>query len=132
MYSHSRNTRIRLRSLALSLALVLTAVAPAFAQQSSQMLGTVNASVVIATGNTFQQVLAAATKATKRNSLTIQNNNATDACWVYVGPTASATKGTALQLAAGQSYTRYYPYVPSDVIAATCATTSDTLYVDTQ
>jgi hypothetical protein len=94
-------------------------------------LPTTNSSVVITTGNTFQQVLAAPV-ANPRNSLTIQNNNASDACWVYVGPTASATKGTSIQLAAGQSYTRYIPYIPSDVIAATCATTSDTLYVDTQ
>jgi hypothetical protein len=103
-------------------------VSPALAQ-APQGFGTLNSSVVIATGNTFQTVLAANSK---RRSLTIQNNNATDSCWVYVGPTASATKGTSILLASGQSYIRYYPYTPSDVIAATCATTSDTLYADTQ
>jgi hypothetical protein len=35
-------------------------------------------------------------------------------------------------LVAGGSYTRYYPYVPSDEIEGTCATTSDTLYIDFQ
>jgi hypothetical protein len=104
---------------------------PAFAQ-APQMRGTVNSSVVIATGNTFQQVLAALAQNARRNSLTIQNNNATDSCWLYVGPTASATKGTSILLLAGGSYTRYFPYIPSDVIAATCATSSDTLYVDIQ
>lgn len=111
--------------------LALWLVSPASAQTTNA--ATTNGSAVITTGNTFQQVLAAVgTPPAVRRSLTVQNNNASDACWVYVGPTASATKGTAIQLAAGQSYTRYYPYVPSDVIAATCATTSDTLYVDTQ
>ena len=104
---------------------------PAQAQQAPLNLGTVNGSIVIAAGNTFQQALAAVT-GNKRRSLTIQNNNAADNCWLYVGPTASATKGTSLLLLPGGSYTRYYPYIPNDNIAATCATTADTLYVDTQ
>jgi hypothetical protein len=89
---------------------------------------TTNASASIATGNTFQTVLAASDN---RRSLTIQNNNATDSCWVFVG-SGSATKATSILLLAGGSYTRYYPYIPADVIQATCATTADTLYVDTQ
>lgn len=94
---------------------------------------TTNSSAVIATGNTFQSVLAAvAAPPATRRSLTIQNNNATDSCWVFVGATASATKGTSILLLPGGSYTRYSPYIPSDNIAGTCATTSDTLYVDTQ
>jgi curli biogenesis system outer membrane secretion channel CsgG len=100
----------------------------AFAQTVAQ---TTNSSVVIAAGNTFQTVLTAVTSNNQRRSLTIQNNNAADSCWIYVGA-GSPTKGTAILLLAGGSYTRYYPYVPSDPIQATCATTSDTLYIDTQ
>lgn len=105
-------------------------IAPVYADQPSTA-GTINGSITIAAGNTFQQALPASTL-NNRRSLTVQNNNATDSCWIFIGPTASATKATSILLLAGGSYTRYYPYVPSDVIAATCATTSDTLYVDTQ
>jgi hypothetical protein len=121
-----------MRKLVGALLAILMLMPPAFAQQAPLNLGTVNGSVVIATGNTFQQVLAALTGNNRRRSITIQNNNASDSCWLYVGPTASATKGTSIALTAGQSYTRYYPYVPSDNIAGTCATSSSTLYVDTQ
>lgn len=106
---------------------------------SAKYRGTINSSVVIATGNTFQQVLASIIGATGqtgvanvRQSLTIENNNASDSCWVFIGPTASAAKGTSILLLAGGSYTRYWPYVPPDNIAATCASNSDTLYVDSQ
>lgn len=101
------------------------------AQAISTPAVTTNISVVITAGNTFQQVMAALVPPAQRRSLTIQNNNATDNCWVYIGA-GSATKGTAILLLPGGSYTRYFPYVPADVIQATCATTSDTLYVDTQ
>ena len=108
--------------------LALCLAGPAFAQTVAQ---TTNSSAVIAAGNTFQTVLAAITSTNQRRSLSIQNNNATDSCWLFVGAGA-ATKGTAILLLAGGSYTRYYPYVPSDAIQATCASTSDTLYVDFQ
>lgn len=87
-----------------------------------------NNSVTITTGNTFQQVLAANTN---RASITIENNNASDSCWVTVDG-GSPTKAKAILLLAGGSYQRYFPYVPSGTIQATCATSSDTLYVDTQ
>jgi hypothetical protein len=92
---------------------------------------TTNTPIVITLGNTFQNILAAVTNNNQRRSLTIQNNNATDSCWLFIGA-GSATKATSILLLAGGSYTRYYPYVPSDVIQATCATTSDTMYVDNQ
>lgn len=102
----------------------------ALAQSRPMSLNTLNSSATITAGNTFQTVLAAKAN---RQSLTIQNNNTTtDNCWVFLGATASATKGTSILLQPGQAYTRYFPYVPSDVIAATCATTNNTLYVDTQ
>jgi hypothetical protein len=110
-------------------ALLAGGMALLMAQSRPLNLATTNASTTIATGNTFQQVLAALSN---RQSLTIENNNASDSCWVFVGPSASATKATSILLLSGGSYTRYYPYVPSDAIQATCATTSDTLYVDTQ
>jgi len=94
-------------------------------------LSTVNSSVVITAGGTFQTVLAAVGTGRSRRSLTIQNNNSTDTCWVHIGA-GSVTAAKSIALAPGQAYTRYFPYVPSDAIQATCATTSDTLYVDNQ
>lgn len=117
---------------------------PAAAQQTPLNLGTVNNSVTIATGNTFQNVLAAnpSTEKNKRKSLTIENNNttSTDNCWIAFGTRANgtpitagvATKGESILLAPGQAYTRYYPYIPSDLIVGTCVTSSNTLYVDVQ
>ena len=119
------------RLLAACLVLSLS-VASAYAQT---VAATTNASVVIATGNTFQTVLNAVTNTNARRSLTIQNNNATDSCWITFGigvTSGNATKSKSILLLAGQSYSRYYPYVPSDEIEATCATTADTLYVDIQ
>ena len=93
---------------------------------------TVNTPVVVAAGNTFQQVLPSILESsTQRQSLEIQNNNTTtDSCWVFVGPIANATKATAIILdqAHGTAYTRYWPFVPSDQISVTCANTSDTMY----
>lgn len=108
--------------------LLAALAAPAAAQTAAP---TTNGSVAIAAGNTFQTVLAAVTGFTQRRSLTIQNNNGTDSCWVYVGA-AAATKATSILLLPGGSYTRYYPYLPSDAIQATCTNTANTLYVDTQ
>lgn len=110
-----------------------------FALLSSQVLAqapgnipTKNTSVIIATGNTFQTILAAP-GSDRRNSLTIQNNNAADNCWLVVGGVlGSATKAIGILMLPGGSYTRYYPYVPSDAIHATCAVSADTLYIDTQ
>lgn len=104
-----------------------------------------NWSVSITTGNTYQQVQA---RNDARRSLTIQNNNASDSCYVNIDGSVAAgnttassvtTKGGAITaakasvlLSAGQAYTRYYPYVPNGPIIATCATTGSSLYVDMQ
>lgn len=88
---------------------------------------TITASVVIVTGGTFQSILAALSN---KSSLTIQNNNATDSCWIQIGSSLSITEGHAIELLAGQAYTRYFPYVPADAIQGTCANNSDTMYVD--
>lgn len=93
---------------------------------------TVNVSVVITTGNTFQSVMASNLgTSTPRAQLTINNNNATDSCWIYLG-SATATKAISQLLLAGASYRREWPFVPSDQVQATCATSNDTLYVDYQ
>lgn len=124
-------------------AALLLAALPACAQQANNPVqttvggaavnrSTLNGSVVIATGNTFQTVLASNfNTAVQRQQLTINNNNATDSCWVFLGA-GTASKGTSILLLAGASYRREWPYVPSDTIQATCTTTNDTLYVDTQ
>lgn len=105
-------------------------------------LPTNRVAIVIAAGNTFQTVLAVSAS---RRSLTIQNNNATDSCWLDFGsapafPPAvgvpitagTATKAGAELLLPGGSLSRYYPYVPSDELEATCATTGDTMRIEYQ
>ena len=122
-----------MKKLLLCLSLLLPL--PALAQTAPGNFGTVNGSAVIATGNTFQAILAAAVQPNRRRSLTIQNNNTADNCWISfgVGITAgNATKAKSVLLLPGGSFTRYYPYIPSDEIEATCATSASTIYVDTQ
>jgi hypothetical protein len=131
-----------MKRLCLALAVFLTA-AGATAQQNNFTpaqpvsgapvnRSTVNASVVITAGNTFQTVLASNLNTSiPRQQLTINNNNATDSCWIYLGAGA-ATVGKSILLLAGATYRRDWPFVPSDAIQATCATTADTLYVDYQ
>lgn len=122
-----------IRRIIAVLLFALVGVMPATAQQNRT---TQNGSVVIATGNTFQTILAA----NPRFTLTIQNNQtSTDNCWIAFGAVngttitaGNATKAESILLQPGQSYTRFGVYVPSDAIQGTCASTSDTLYVDTQ
>lgn len=137
--------------IALAFALLLGTMGSAFAQGNTMTAApavsgapvnrsTVNGSVVIATGNTFQQVLASNfNTTTQRQALTIENNNATDNCWISFGTiagvtitAANAAKASSILLLPGGSYTRYWPFVPSDAIQATCASSADTLYVDVQ
>lgn len=111
----------------ISTAIVLAAASTALGQSRPISAGTLNSSVVITLGGTFQTILTAR----NRQSLTIQNNMVTTSnCWVYVGG-GTATAAKSILLTPGSSYTRYYPFVPNDAIQATCASTSDTLYVDT-
>lgn len=89
--------------------------------------------VTILTANKFQQVLRAnKANAPERRTFTIENNNANgDSCWVYVG-SDSASKGESQEITQGESYVRYWPFVPSGGIQATCASSSDTLDVQYQ
>lgn len=129
------------RAFLSSFVLILTAslaLAQNPAPQGAPMQGvpqdrsTINASVVITTGNTFQTILASIIGTINyKASLTIENNNTSDSCWIYIG-SGTPTKGTSILLVAGGSYTRYWPFVPSDAIQATCTTSADTLYVDYQ
>ena len=92
-------------------------VTPAAAQITNAP--TVNSSITITAGNTFQTVFPAiGSPPAIRRSVTIQNNNASDSCWIFVG-SGAATKANSILLTSGQAYTRYYPYVPSDAIQGT-------------
>ncbi len=100
------------------------------AQANAQTaIPTTNSSITITTGGTFQNLFASIGRG--RRSLTIQNNNASDSCWIFIG-SGTASKAVSILLLSGQAYTRYYPFLPSDVIQATCATSADTLYADVQ
>lgn len=94
---------------------------------------TVNGSVTISTGKTFQVALASILgTSTQRQALTIVNNNETgDNCWVFLGA-ASAMTPTSILLTKGSMYQRYWPFVPSDEVQVTCNTTGSSLYIDTQ
>lgn len=107
--------------------LIAVAGGVAYAQQNKV---TLNQSVVITTGGTFQQILPTQ----QRWSLTIQNNNAADSCWIFVtsDPTKIPTTANSIMLLAAGSYARFYPFIPSDPVQATCASDGDTLYIDTQ
>ena len=93
---------------------------------------TLNVSAVITTGLTFQTILSSVMgTSVQRQALTIENNNTTDNCWVFIGAGVATTNNSILLLPGG-SYTRYWPYVPGDNFQATCASSTDTLYVDVQ
>lgn len=128
----------------------LLALASPAAAQNVTNAASVNGSVSITTGNTYQTILAAVgLPPAQHRSLTIENNNASDSCEIEPtglvaagsttatsvtppgGSAITAAKASILLLAGG-SYTRYYPYIPSGAIVGTCATAGDSLYVDTQ
>jgi hypothetical protein len=115
--------------------------------EAQQNRTTLNYSAVITTGLTYQQLRPAE----NRWSITIQNNQTTtDNCYVFVGAgvitagtTTTATNVTvggvsmtaakaSILLTPGSSWSRYYPYVPSDPLYGTCASNSDSLYLDQQ
>jgi hypothetical protein len=116
-------------ALAAALAIALVLFGSPTLAQSQAPPGT---SVTIVTGSKFQQVVPPSTNGTERRSLTIQNNSANvDSCWVFIG-TSKPSKEASFELAPGKSLIRYWPFVPSDAIQATCASSSDTLYVEYQ
>lgn len=128
-------------ALAFLIGFALAYLAPAHAQTPK---ANIPASISITTGLTYQAVLAAGAKF----SMTIENNNSLDSCWIIIGApfvagdttatsrTVAGASITALKasilLLPGASYFRSAPYIPSDPIIATCTSTGDSLYVDTQ
>jgi hypothetical protein len=90
-----------------------------------------NNPVTIGSGNTFQQVIGSSNGNPKeRQALIIKNDNSNgDSCWVFFGGD-KASKEKGVMVASGDSYVRYWPFVSSEAIQATCASTSDALYVD--
>jgi hypothetical protein len=113
--------------LGVASAIALLLGSAAFAQTPPAPTNTV---VAIATGNKFQQVLASS--GTERRMLRITNNNTNgDSCWVFVG-SSQAFKEASYAVPPGGEYLRYPPFVPSDTIQATCASSSDTLDVEYQ
>ena len=110
-----------------SLAIVLLLGSRTFAQTSPAPTDVV---VTINTANKFQQVLASS--GTARRMLRIGNNNDNDdSCWVFVG-SGRASKEGSYEVPPGKEYLRYPPFVPSDAIQATCASSSDTLDLEYQ
>jgi hypothetical protein len=110
-----------------SLAIALLLGSTAFAQTPPAPTNTV---VTINTANKFQQILASS--GTARRMLRISNNNINgDSCWVFVG-SGQASKEGSYEVPPGREYLRYPPFVPSDAIQATCASSKDTLDVEYQ
>lgn len=124
--------------MAISMAMLLSTGHP---HAQNAMAQTTNGSVAITTGNTFQTALAAVSQNTagaqngttpgERQTLTLANNNPTDSCWVYLG-SGSATKAVSMLFLAGTRVRYDRPFVPSDTVQVTCATTADTFYIDYQ
>jgi hypothetical protein len=109
-----------------SLAIALLLGSAAFAQTPPASTKKV---VTINTANKFQQILASGT--TLRMLRIGNNNNDRDSCWVFVG-SGQASKEGSYAVLPGQEYLRYPPFVTSDAIQATCASSSDTLDVEYQ
>lgn len=121
------------RRFSLAAIAILTVTTPAWAQNSVSNIRypTVVTPFSVLTGNAWQQVLPAVSST--RRSITIQNNNLTDNCWIFIGPSSpTPNKVTSILLTPGGSYSRFYPYIPFDAIQATCVNNGDTLYVDSQ
>jgi len=122
--------------LAVVCALLACTVLPLAAQSPLPFaFPTTNLSSTITTGNTFQAISGLGQinpLSVDRKSVTIQNNNSTDSCWVFIGVLGSATKAKSILLGPGGSYQRYTPYVPSDAFNITCTNTADTFYADAQ
>jgi len=119
-------------------------ISPALAQTGQ--FPTQNGSVKITTGLTYQVLTPAGQN---MRSLTIQNNNASDSCWIEISglvttsmttttPTNLGVTGNmtpaqvSILLAPGGSYGRYYPNIPKGPIVGTCPANTDSLYVDWQ
>jgi hypothetical protein len=89
--------------------------------------------VTIVTGNKFQEILPENNTGKDRRALVIDNKNTNgDNCWVFVGTGRATKEKSDKVLAPGDEYVEFWPFVPSDEIQATCASSSDTLDVEFQ
>ncbi len=144
--------------LATAVAASLFAAAAFSVAQAQTNAATIPLPVKITTGGTFQLILPAiGAPPAMRRLLIIENNNVSaasfsaDLCYIIVGGAGQVVAGTttlstnitingvtltAAQASsvysAGGSYNRTWPLVPSDAVYGTCATTGDSLYVETQ
>ena len=87
-----------------------------------------NASGTITAGGTYQSLWAANAL---RNGCTVQNNG-THTMYVFFGPIASATHGTSVQLAAGQSATCQVGGLVLQDQVSIDGTTSEAFYANQQ
>jgi hypothetical protein len=129
----------------LTAAVMLSAPSMVLAQSS---IGTVNGSVSITTGLTFQQIFPASSQ---RQSVEFENNNitSTENCWINYDGTVTAgmttsstvttTNGTmtaqkaSIYLApSGGSATRYTLHMPNAIVVGTCTTAGDSIYATVQ
>jgi hypothetical protein len=98
---------------------------------AQQLLSPAKNIVTIVTGNKFQQILPENNTGKDRRALVIDNQNPNrDTCWVFVGGGRASKEESDRVLAPGDEYAEYWPFVPSDAIQVTCASTSDTLSLE--
>lgn len=92
-----------------------------------------NISGTIATGGVFQQI---APQQTSRRTFEFQNiclhsgncSSTTDNCYVFFGPTASATVGNSILISPNTAYFRNVSPVPQEAIQITCDGSGDKFY----
>lgn len=147
------------KKLLLALALMVATAFPSAAQPLD--VTALNRSAIILAGGTFQSIYSAAPQnATTLRAITVENNNnsvvntnggGSDICWVefsgavLAGDTLTTTKTTvnapALSSTAGKisialsqygAYGRYVTFIPRGPVMATCQTTGDSLYIETE
>jgi hypothetical protein len=114
---------------ALAIACLLLS-SPIFAQQPATSTKNL---VTIVTGNKFQQILPENDTGKDRRALVIVNKNTNgDSCWIFIGNGRASKEKSKKVLAPNEEYLQYWPFVPSDEIQATCASSSDRLSVEYQ
>jgi hypothetical protein len=116
--------------IVLGVASLVIALLLGSAALAQTQLAPTNTVVTIGTGNKFQEILASSI--TARRMLRIKNNNTNgDSCWLFVG-SGRASKEDSYAIPSGREYLRYPPFVPSDAIQATCASSLDSVGVEYQ
>lgn len=100
-----------------------------YAKTVPQAATTTNANSTVATGGTFQQIVASNTS---RQSFDFQNRSGNgDNCYLFFG-SAAASIAASIKVLDGQEYIRSTGVVPSDKISVTCDTNGDAYWAATQ